>query len=131
VDNPWLLAAARELLRRRGVERRVRAVLEILLGKPGLFQDRSHGGEVRFLGVVRGAGDGELLVREPQSVGGAREDERDRLEGFGRGSGVCVPFRIAHGLDDLPFRVADGDAPPVDALDERTAPDGDERRVLG
>jgi hypothetical protein len=38
---------------------------------------------------------------------------------------------ITHRLDDFSFRVADSDAPPVDALDKRAAPDGYERRVLG
>jgi hypothetical protein len=40
-------------------------------------------------------------------------------------------LRIARGFDDRPFRVADGDASPMCALDECAAPDGDERRVFG
>jgi hypothetical protein len=131
VDGSRLLAAARELRRCRGVERRVRAVLEISLGEVGLPEDGTDGGEVRFLGAVRGAGDGELLVREPQRVCGTGADERDRLEGFGRGAGVCVAFRVAHGLDELPFGVADGDASPVYVLHEIAASHGDERCVLG
>src|SRR3712207_2041814 len=69
VDGPRFLAAAREL--RRGVERRVHAVLEVSFAESGLPEDGTDGGEVRFLGVVRSAGDGELLVRESQRVRGA------------------------------------------------------------
>jgi hypothetical protein len=43
----------------------VRAVLELLLREAGLLEDGTDGGEVWRLAVVRGAGDGELLVREP------------------------------------------------------------------
>jgi hypothetical protein len=109
----------------------VRAILEVVLGEAGFLEDRAYGSQVRFLGVMRGAGDGELLVRQAQGACGAGEDEGKRLEGLGRGARIDVAFRVANGLDDVSFRVADGDASPVDALDERPAPEGDERRVLG
>ena len=82
MDGRWLLAAARERCGRRLKERRVRAVLEVLLGETPLPQNRPDGPEVRLLGVVRGARDGQLLVREPEGIGGAGEDERDGLEGL-------------------------------------------------
>jgi hypothetical protein len=85
---------------------------------------------VRSFGVVGGAGDGEFLVCEPEGVGGAGEDERERLAGLGRGAGVDVGLRVAHGVEDVAARVADDDASPVDALEERAAPDGGERTVL-
>jgi hypothetical protein len=43
----------------------VRTVLELLLREADLIEDGTDGGEVSCLAVVRGAGDGELLVREP------------------------------------------------------------------
>jgi hypothetical protein len=64
VDGLWFLAAARELGRRRGVERRVCAALEILLRESGFLQDGTDGGEVRLLGVVRGAGNCQLFLGE-------------------------------------------------------------------
>src|SRR5215217_454157 len=131
VDVPRLLAPARELHRSGSVERRVRTVLEVILGEARLLEDGAYGSQVRLLGVVRGTGDGELFVRQAESVGGAGENKGQRLEGFGRGAGVDVALRVAHGLDDVPFLVADGDAPPVDAFDQRPSPEGDERRVLG
>ena len=88
MDGPRLLAAARELRRRREVEWRVYAVLEVLLREAGLLQDGADGGQVRLLSVVRGAGDGELLVRQTQSVESTGEDERQRLKGNGRGTSV-------------------------------------------
>jgi hypothetical protein len=109
----------------------VRAVLEVILGEASLLEDGAYGFQVRLLGVVRGAGDGELLVSQTKGIRGAGENERQRLEGFGRRACVDVALRLAHGLDDVSFRVADGEAPPVDALDERSAPESDERRVLG
>ena len=42
-----------------------------------------------------------------------------------------VALRVADRFDDVPLRVADGDAPAVDALDQRPAPEGHERSVLG
>src|SRR3712207_3080861 len=101
------------------------------LFRSGLLEDGVDGPQVRLFAVVRGAGDGELLARQAEGVGGPREDERQRLEGLGRGARVDVACRVAHGLDDVTLRVADGDAPAVDALDELPAPEGDERRVLG
>src|SRR5918994_602507 len=85
----------------------------------------------RLFAVVGGAGDGELLTRQPHRLGGSGEDERQRLEGLGRGARVDVALRVADRFDNVPLRVADGDAPAVDALDQRTAPEGHERRVLG
>jgi hypothetical protein len=65
VDGLWFPATARELGRRRGVERRVCAALEILFGESGILQDGTDGGEVRLLSIVRGAGNCQRLVREP------------------------------------------------------------------
>jgi hypothetical protein len=86
---------------------------------------------VRLLGVVRSAGYGELSIRQPQGVGGPREDERQRLERLGRRAGVDVGLRIADGLEHVATGVADSETPAVDALDERSARDGRERGVLG
>ena len=107
------------------------AALQVVLGQAGLLQDRSDGGEVRLLGVVRGAGYGELSVRQPESVGGPREDERERLERLGRGAGVDVGFGVADGLEYVAIGIADGETPAVDALDKRAARNGRERCVLG
>ena len=71
------------------------------------------------------------LVRQPEGVGGAREDERERLERLGRGAGVDVGFGVADGLEYVAIGVADDETPAVDALDERAARDGRERGVLG
>src|SRR5215207_10938375 len=74
VDVPRLLAPARELHGSGSVERRVRTVLEVILGEARLLEDGAYGSQVRLLGVVRGTGDGELFVRQAQSAGGAGEN---------------------------------------------------------
>jgi hypothetical protein len=86
---------------------------------------------VGILGVVRGASHGEFLVRQPELVGGSGENQREGLKRFAGGSGVDVGSGIAHGFQQLAFRVADGETTAVDALDERAAPDGRERGILG
>src|SRR3712207_6882053 len=54
------------------------------LFRSGLLEDGVDGPQVRLFAVVRGAGDGELLARQAEGVGGPREDERQRLEGLGQ-----------------------------------------------
>ena len=103
------------------------AALEVALGQPGLLQDRPDRGEVSLLGVVRGAGDGEFFVRQAEGVGGSGEDERESLKRLGRGAGVEVGFGIADTFEYVAFRIADDEAPTVDALDEHAAPHGYER----
>src|SRR5919112_1691400 len=107
------------------------AALQIILCQTGLLQDGSYSVEVRLLGVVRSAGYGELSICQSKGVGGARKDERQRLERLGRGAGVDVGLRIAHGLEHLAIGVADNETTAVDALDERSAHEGCERCVLG
>src|SRR5215203_6823049 len=86
---------------------------------------------MRFLGVVRSADYAELSIRQPEGVGCARVDERERLERFGRGAGVDVGFGVANGLEHDAIGIADGETPAVDALHQRAARDGSERDVLG
>ena len=85
---------------------------------------------MRPLGVVRAAGDGDLLVREPEVVRGAGEQEREGLKRLRRGAGVDVAVRVPDGVEDSAGRVTGRDAAPVDALDDGAAPEGDERLVF-
>jgi hypothetical protein len=107
------------------------AALQIVLCQAGLLQNGRNSGEVGHFGVVRGAGYGELSICQSKGVGGARKDERQRLERLGRGAGVDVGLRIAHGLEHLAIGVADNETTAVDALNERSAREGCERCVLG
>ncbi len=85
---------------------------------------------MRLLGIVRGAGYGELTIRQPEGFGGARENERERLERLGRGADVDVGLGVADGLEHVAIRVADGETAAVDALEEIAARDGRDRGVL-
>jgi hypothetical protein len=68
VNVARLLAVAGQSGGRGDVHRRMDPVLKIVLGEARLAQDRTHRGEVPGLGAVGGAGDGELLAREPEGV---------------------------------------------------------------
>src|SRR5215208_2400539 len=124
VDRTRLLAPADQPVGLGFVQRQMGAALQVVLRQAGLLQDRFDGGEVRLLGVVRGAGYGEFSVCLPEGVGYPREDELERLERLGRGAGVDGGFGIANGLEYFAIGVADGETPPVDALDERATRDG-------
>src|SRR5215212_6429674 len=118
VDGTRLLAATDQLCVRGFVHRRVYAALEVGFGEPGLFQDGSDGGEMRLLGIVRGAGDGKLLIRKAERIGGPGEDERECLKGFGRGAEVDVRFGVAQGFEHVAPGITGGKAAAVDALDQ-------------
>src|SRR5829696_2063099 len=130
VDRTRHFAAADQLVCLGFVQWQMGAALQVVLGQAGLLQDGSDGGEVRLLGVVRSADYGELSVRQPEGVGCARADERERLERFGRGAGVDVGFGVANGLEYVAIGVADDETTAVDALDQRAPREGGERCVL-
>ena len=88
---------------------------------------RYQGGDWAVRDVDLSIGDGEFFVRQAEGVGGSGEDERESLERLGRGAGVEVGFGIADAFEYVAFRIADDEAPTVDALDERAAPHGYER----
>src|SRR5919202_4430375 len=98
------------------------AALQLVLREPRLAQDRAHGGEVPRLGVMGGAGDRDLLAREPEDVGCPGEDERQRLERLGRGSQADVPLGVSPRLDNLAKRVRYDVTSAMHALDEVSAP---------
>ena len=130
MDRTRLFAAADQLVRLWFVQRQMGAALQVVLGQAGLLQDGPDGGEVRLLGIVRSADYGELSIRQPEGVGCARVDERERLERFGRGAGVDVGFGVANCFEYVAIRIADDETPAVDALDQRAPRDGSERGVL-
>src|SRR5919199_1507377 len=105
------------------------AALQLVLREPRLAQDRAHGGEVPGLGAMGGAGDRNLLTREPEDVGRPGENERQRLERLGRGSQADVPLGVSPRLDNPAARVRYDVASPMYALDEAPTPHGDDRRV--
>ena len=75
------------------------AALQLILPQAGLLKDGPDGGEVGLLGIVRGTGYGELSVRKPEGICGAREYERQGLERLGRGAGVDVGIGVTNGLE--------------------------------
>src|SRR5215217_6402068 len=129
VDGARLLAVAGEAGGREGVPRRVRAVLEVALGEARLAQDRAYRGEVPRLGAVGGAGNRELLAREPEGVSRPREDKWQRLEGLGRRPQVDVTLGVSQGVPFLPLSITKDVTAVMEAFDQVSAPDGSDGRV--
>src|SRR5215212_2323237 len=115
VDGTRLLATTDQFCVRGAVYGRMDAALEVVFGVPGLLEDGPDGGEVGFLGVVRSAGDGKLLVREAERVSGPGEDERECLEGFGRRAEVDVRLGVAEGFEYVAPGIIDAKAAAVEA----------------
>ena len=75
---------------------------------------------------MRGAGERDLRRAEAEAVGGARLDERDRLQRLDRRAGKDGRGHIADGRHDLAVRPHHGDGAGVHALDQRPARQLDE-----
>jgi hypothetical protein len=129
VDGARFLAAPEETGGRGGVHRLVGAALEVVLRETRLAQDGAHSGKVPRLATVGGAGNRELLARDPELVRRPGEDERQRLEGLGRGTQVYETLGVAQRVQRLPPRVAHYVAAAMDALDKLPTPDGGNRRI--
>jgi hypothetical protein len=131
MDRARLFSFADELVGVRFVQRQMGAALQVVLGQASLPQQGSDSIEMGLLGIVRGAGHGEFLIREPELVGCPGENQWEGLERFARGSRIDVGLGVADGFQQVAFRVADGETTAVDALHERAAPDGHEGSILG
>ena len=101
---------------RRLVKRPVRPAHQVVLRTPDLLQDRFDRLYVGRLAGVRSATDGQLGVGEPEGVGRAVGDERQRLERFRRRAeereevGVACPgeqaaLRVDEGRRDAMLRL--------------------------
>jgi hypothetical protein len=118
VDGSEMLPSPEELIRRSGVARRVRPVVEVAFGKPSFMEKGFHGGDVPLLALVGGARDGEFLVRKPESVRRAGEGERHRLKRLYGGARKEIRLGVSGGFEDAPFRVGEYETSAMDAFDE-------------
>ena len=62
------------------------ATLQIVGAEPQALQPAAHRRYVRRLTGVRGAGERDLMLGEPETVGGAALDQGQRLEGLQGGA---------------------------------------------
>ena len=84
-----------------------------------------------FFAAVGGAQDRYLFIREAEGLCRAGEEQRNSLERFGRGAYVGVAFRVAGPSEDVPVRVADDPAAPVDAFYKGSTPGRGQGRIFG
>ena len=85
---------------------------------------------MQILAAVRAAGDGQLDFGEAEASGCPARDEGQGLERLGGGAQVGDRLRLAEAGYQAAFAVHGRDVPAVARLDDRPAPDFDERRGL-
>ena len=115
------------------VEGGVQAALQLLGRETGLLQQALDQLDMAGFTAVGSADHGQFLVRDREGVGGARTDEGERLERFGRGPGEELVFRLAEGSDKVSAGIDDGDDAAMQRLEPTPSRDLDHRLrgVLG
>ena len=114
------LALAHQLLDRALQARRMGAAFEIVLAQPDLAEPGPHRLDMALLAAVRGAGESDVLVAQPEALDRAAFDEGhglDRLVGRPRQDGRVDVAPRGH---DRAVRLHDGRDPLVPAFDDRS-----------
>jgi len=110
---------------RPGLDRQVRRAPQVAFGKPAGSQEAPDDADVDGLAVVRGAHDGNEIVRERL---GDPAQGHGRLQRLHRGTREDEAVRVADGGEDAALRIAHDHVAEVDAFHETRAHDPDERR---
>ena len=106
------------------------AAFEIGLAQPDLSEPRPHRFDMALLAAVRGAGERDVLVAQPELLDRTAFDEGhglDRLVGRTRQDGR---IDVAPGRHDRAVRLDDGGDPLVPAFDDRSPRHLDDHRAL-
>ena len=104
---------------------------KIAFVEPGLGEQAAHRLHMCQLAAMRGAGDRELVVAEPERVGGAALDQRHGLHRLDGRAGKHRPFDVAEGKQEPTVGIGDSDRARMPALDQRPSEDLDERGIGG
>ncbi len=92
-------------------------------------QPGAHGLDVKRLAAVRGAGERELRLAQPEGVGGAGFDQGQRLQHLDGRARVDRVLDIATRPSEPARRIGDGDSAAMAALHQVAARDLDQDRV--
>src|SRR6185436_2889206 len=93
LQDVWLLTCFAQPLGNCRTERLMDATLQGFRTEANLLEHRGGKFGMNWLATVGGAGKRELLFSKPETIGCARDEQRNRLMGFGRGTQIGNCFR--------------------------------------
>jgi hypothetical protein len=123
-------AEARERLRRRLMQRPMRAAHQRALIETGAREHAGDAGDMIGFSAVGRAGQGKLFVTQAEALGPAGFDQNERLQGLDRGAWVDGSFDIAEREQASAICVNDRNSAAMPAFNKRAAQRLDQNRTI-
>ena len=123
-----LLAGAHAVVGGARVIGQVGAAFEVVLAEAGALEPAAHHLHMGRLAVVRGAGDGNLLIGHRMALGGTGLDQRQHLHGLDGRARIDDPVRLAPALHEAPRGIDQRGIDQMPAFDRRAARAFDHQR---